>query len=524
MARKVTTIPAIINRFTEAPINSKKKRKVAGYARVSTDHEDQISSYEAQVDYYSNYIKSRDDWEFAGIYTDEGITATSTKKRAGFNKMISDALAGKIDLIITKSVSRFARNTVDSLTNIRKLKENNIECYFEKENIWTFDSKGELLLTIMSSLAQEEVRSISENTTWGQRKSFADGKVRVPYPRFLGYTKGSDGTMVVVPEEAETIRLIYKLFLEGHSFYGVARELMKRKIKAPGGKDNWYAGTVRSILTNEKYKGDALLQKKFTVDYLTGKVKVNEGEVPQYYIEKDHEAIIDPDTFDLVQVEFAKRLKTFNKYSGAGLFSSRIKCGDCGSWYGSKIWHSADKYRRVIYQCNQKYKKDNKCSTPHITEHQIKETVVNAINQILTEKDVIIENLNLVLQYLNQDNNCKEKQKELFQEMESIAATTRNYIYENSRKVQNQDDYELRYNSMVDRYEHVKKQYDEVSSRIAEKESRMLVIEEMIDKIKENDPVEEFDDVLFSALIDYITVFSKDKRIVHFKDGTEIEL
>ena len=195
-SKEVTTIPATINKFTAAPVNSRKKRRVAGYARVSTDHDDQTTSYEAQVDYYTNYINSRDDWEFVGIYTDEGISATSTKHREGFNCMVADALDGKIDLIITKSVSRFARNTVDSLTTIRKLKENNIECYFEKENIWTFDGKGELLLTIMSSLAQEESRSISENVTWGHRKRFADGKVSIPYSRVLGFEKGEDGTLL----------------------------------------------------------------------------------------------------------------------------------------------------------------------------------------------------------------------------------------------------------------------------------------------------------------------------------------
>ena len=202
MAKSVTTIPATLSRFTAAPINSTKKRRVAAYARVSTDNEEQLTSYEAQVDYYTNYIKGRDDWEFAGVYTDEGITGTNTKKREGFKSMVADALDGKIDLIITKSVSRFARNTVDSLTTIRKLKENSIEVYFEKENIWTFDGKGELLLTIMSSLAQEESRSISENCTWGQRKRFADGKVTVPFKRFLGYDMGPDHNLVVNPEQA----------------------------------------------------------------------------------------------------------------------------------------------------------------------------------------------------------------------------------------------------------------------------------------------------------------------------------
>jgi len=174
---KITVIPQTRDIFSAAPISSVSKRKVAGYARVSTDSDEQVTSYEAQVEYYTNYIKSNPRWEFVGVYTDEGISGLNTKHRDGFNQMIADALDGKIELIVTKSVSRFARNTVDSLTTIRKLKEKGVEVYFEKESIWTFDSKGELLLTIMSSLAQEESRSISENVTWSVRKRFADGRV-----------------------------------------------------------------------------------------------------------------------------------------------------------------------------------------------------------------------------------------------------------------------------------------------------------------------------------------------------------
>lgn len=197
MAKTVRAIPATINRYTAAPINSRKKRGVAGYARVSTDHDDQVTGYAAQVDYYTNYIKERNDWEFVGIYTDEGISATNTRHRDGFKRMVRDAMDGKIDLIVTKSVSRFARNTVDSLTTVRKLKDKGIEIYFEKENIWTLDAKGELLITIMSSLAQEESRNISENVTWGHRKRFTDGKVSVPYRHFGGYDKGPDGNLAV---------------------------------------------------------------------------------------------------------------------------------------------------------------------------------------------------------------------------------------------------------------------------------------------------------------------------------------
>ena len=293
MAKSVTTIPATLSRFTAAPINSTKKRRVAAYARVSTDNEEQLTSYEAQVDYYTNYIQGRDDWEFAGVYTDEGITGTNTKKREGFKSMVADALAGKIDLIITKSVSRFARNTVDSLTTIRSLKEHNVECYFEKENIWTFDGKGELLLTIMSSLAQEESRSISENCTWGQRKRFADGKVTVPFNRFLGYDMGPDHNLVVNPEQAKLVKRIYGMFLQGQSPFQIARTLTEEGIPSPGGKDHWNPSNIKSILTNEKYKGDALLQKTFTVDFLTAVLR--QGQPRGHYRSGDLRDGADPD-------------------------------------------------------------------------------------------------------------------------------------------------------------------------------------------------------------------------------------
>ena len=247
-ARTVKTIPATLTRFTSTPLAEHKKRRVAGYARVSTDSDEQFTSYEAQVDYYTQYIKSREDWEFVSVYTDAGITGTSTKHRAGFKRMVEDALSGKIDLIITKSVSRFARNTVDSLTTIRNLKEHGVECFFEKENIWTFDSKGELLLTIMSSLAQEESRSISENCTWGQRKRFADGKVTAPFGRFLGYDRGEDGNLVVNREQAKVVQRIFREFLQGKTPYGIAKGLTADGIPTPGGKSKWSATVVKSII------------------------------------------------------------------------------------------------------------------------------------------------------------------------------------------------------------------------------------------------------------------------------------
>ena len=337
IAPRVTVLPATRNRFTTAPIASVQKRRVAAYARVSTDSDEQLTSYEAQVDYYTHYIKERPDWTFAGMYADEGISGTNTKRREGFNQMITDALAGKIDLIVTKSVSRFARNTVDSLTTVRKLKEKGVEVYFQKENIYTLDSKGELLITIMSSLAQEESRSISENVTWGCRKRFADGKVSMPYKNFLGYRKGGNGEPEIVPEEAEVVRRIYRLFLEGQTPYGIKQILEAEHIPTPTGKQTWQPATILSILTNEKYKGDALLQKTFCTDFLTKKMKVNEGEVPQYYVENSHPAIIEPEVFDMAQDELARRKQAGRSHHGTSCFAGKLVCGCCGGLYGSKV-------------------------------------------------------------------------------------------------------------------------------------------------------------------------------------------
>ncbi len=387
----VTKIPATVKREESAPAESLKKQRVAAYARVSTDHEDQQNSYEAQCDYYRRFITGNGAWEFAGIYADEGISGTSTKKREGFNRMVEDALAGRIDLILTKSVSRFARNTVDSLTTIRRLKERGVEVYFEKENIRTFDARGELLISIMSSLAQEESRSISQNVTWGQRKRFADGRATVPFSRFLGYDRGENGELVINPEEAETVRLIYGEFLSGLSYTAIAKKLTGLGVMTPAGGRIWRAGTVGSILTNEKYKGCALLQKSYTADYLTKKLVPNDGAVPQYYVEDSHPAVIEPAVFDLVQERIGKRRET-EGFSGRTIFSSKLRCGCCGAWYGPKVWHSTDRYRRIVWQCNARYGDGRRCASKRLTEEEIKSAFVRVVNR-LADREALLADL-----------------------------------------------------------------------------------------------------------------------------------
>ena len=521
MAKKVRTIPATLNRFNSEPVAVSRKRRVAGYARVSTDREEQATSYEAQMSYYQEYIKGHPDWEFAGMYSDEGITATNTKKRDGFNLMVEDALAGKIDLIVTKSVSRFARNTVDSLTTIRKLKEKGIEVYFEKENIWTLDAKGELMITIMSSLAQEESRSISENTTWGKRKRFADGKGSVSYSTFLGYDKD----FKINEEQADTVRLIYKLFVSGLSLYAVQQELERRGLKSPAGNDRWHVSTIKSILTNEKYRGDALLQKAYTTDFLQKTRKVNNGEIPQYYVEEHHEAIIPPPQFDFVQAELARREKG-GRYSGVSIFSNRIQCGCCGGWYGSKIWHSNDKYRRVVYRCNQKYRKGVKpCDTPHLTEDQIKQIFLKALNSLVDAKEETIGNLQELIETVCQTDAFTTERSGLEQELSIIAENLSNIIMENARIAQDQNEFAKKEETLRGLYAEKFERFQELGNLIQEKNDTREILNNFISRLQDlTGEQTEFRDELWGGLVEKMVV-QKDKSVtVVFRGGIEVHI
>ena len=527
MAKSVTVIPATINPLTKLPAFSLAKRRTCGYARVSTDKDEQFSSYEAQVDYYTKFIKANAEWEFIKVYTDEGITGTNTKKRDGFKQMIEDALNGKIDLIVTKSVSRFARNTVDSLVTIRELKAKGVEVYFEKENIWTLDSKGELLLTIMSSLAQEESRSISENVTWGKRKSAADGKISLGYKQFLGYDKGENGTLVVNQEQAVIVKRIYREFMQGKTPWMIAHTLSQDSVPTPSGKStNWRASVIESILTNEKYKGSALLQKKFTVDYLTKKMKTNEGEVPQYYVDDSHEAIIPPDEWEKVQKEFVRRKAMGRKYSGNSVFATKIVCGDCGAFFGSKVWNStSEKYRRTIWQCNDKFKGDKKCGTPHITEDEIKEAFVKAFNNLFTEMDEIIENCRSIADNLTDCTTIDNQISELEQELEVITQMTHKCIQENASTPQNQEEYLKRYNGYVERFEETTASLKALKNEKLLRKARGEAFDDFINTFMKVDSfIEEFDEELWLATVDKVIIDKKGTLKFIFRSGIEINL
>ena len=402
MARNITVIPAKANRTNLAENLKLQKKRVAAYCRVSTDQAEQLSSYEAQVKYYTAYIEGNPEYECAGIYADEGISGTNTKKREQFNRMIEDCKARKIDMVITKSISRFARNTLDTLTYVRLLKDLGIEVFFEKENIKTLDSKGEVLLSILSSLAQDESRSISENSTWGIRRRFEQGKLHINHTKFLGYDKDKNGNLVINPKQAKIVKRIYEDFLDGKGANRIARDLENDGTLNWNGKAKWYEGSIRKMLTNEKYKGDALLQKTYTVDFLSKKRADNNGEVPQYYVEDSHPAIIDKEMWEAVQLEMERRRNFALKYGIQKLeyattdnpFAGRVICGSCGRVFGRKVWNStSEKLRRIVWQCNGKYlgKGEKGCGSRHIDDAVLYQAFVDVFNAMVEQKGYFLE-------------------------------------------------------------------------------------------------------------------------------------
>ncbi|MFA7436341.1 MAG: recombinase family protein [Bacilli bacterium] len=358
--------------------------------------------------------------------------------------MISDALEGKINLIITKSISRFARNTLDTISNVRKLKDNGIEVFFEKENLWTIDSKSELILTIMASIAQEESRSISQNVQWGKRVAFQAGKVSFAYSNFLGFKK-VDNKIVIVPEESEVIKLIYKMFLvDGKTPGAISKYLKEQGIKTPSGKNNnWTKNNISSILTNEKYKGDALLQKTFTENYLEQTVVKNTGQIPQYYVGNSHPAIIERDMWELVQTEINRRTQLGAKYSANDIFSSKIVCADCGGFYRNKKWHSGSIYERFVYQCNDKFHKGKeKCQTPHLYEDEIKQKFIEAYNFTMKDKNRILKNLKEVVRLLSDTTQLEAKIEKINAELSIVVELASKAIKESSKVSNDSEDRE----------------------------------------------------------------------------------
>ena len=527
---------------TRVPVKPTMERlkNVAAYARVSSGKDAMLHSLAAQVSYYSQMIREQPGWRFAGVYADEAMTGTKDT-RDEFQRLLADCWAGHIDMVITKSISRFARNAVTSLETVRELKLLGVDVYFEKENIFTLDGKGELLLTIMSSITQEKSRNISENVTWGMRKRFADGKVTMPYGQFMGYRRGKDGTPEVVEAEAEIVRTIFRRFLEGATPAMISRELNLSGIPCPSRKSllseneaeiakarkktsRWGTSTVENILANEKYKGDAILQKTYCTDYLLKTFVINDGSVvPKYYAENSHPAIVSPEVFDLAQQELAWRRSLNGRYSGRSCFASRVVCGECGAFYGSKVWHSTDEYRRTIWRCNNKYAGETKCATPHVTQEALEKAFVQVMQQVLSQKDAILTACREALDEAFDTAELDKAATRLQDQALGMAARVRQLVEENARVQRDQDEFKNDYEALLAEHARLSEKIRTIAEQKKDKAERRRRIEIFLHMLEEQKECAGFEPGAFVALVDKVIIQRDGRMEFCFRSGMKCE-
>lgn len=529
--RRVRVIPAT---KTQGAIHSTHdgKKRVAAYCRVSTDSEEQLNSYEAQKSYYTQKIEESSDWEMAEIYADEGISGTSMKKRTEFKKMITACKRGHIDLIITKSLSRFARNTVDCLETVRLLKANGIGVYFEKENINTLTESSEFLITLFSGFAQAESESLSKNVTWGKQKSAEAGKVDFQYKKMLGYRKGVDGQPEIVPEEAEIIRRIYRRYLAGCSLGQIKQELEQDNIPTAQKVERWSSAVIHNILTNEKYMGDALLQKTYITDCITKKVKKNMGERPMYYVENNHPAIVSREMFDQVQKEMTRRSskrkvlqksgKTeLGKYSGKYALTELLVCGECGSPYKRVTWARNGK-KRIVWRCVSRLEFGTKyChNSPTLDESRLHNAILAAMNEYAAiRQEVCPDVLAMVEEAKRAVSQAGAMLLELKKRMDAVSQEQSDVL---DRLLANMADAELnaRMKALTDEKEALKAQILKVQQKEVSMAEQAAKRQQMWDSLKEcSAGYTEFDDEFVRQIIQKITVEDAETIHVHFRDS-----
>ena len=531
LERRVREIPPT-RKPEELLRNYDGKMRVAAYCRVSTDSEEQLNSYEAQKTYYTQKIQDNPDWEMAGIYADEGISGTSLKKRAEFNKMITACKRGRIDFIITKSLSRFARNTVDCLDTVRLLKANGIGVYFEKENINTLTESSEFLVTLFSGFAQAESESLSKNVAWGKEKSAKAGNVHFQYKKMLGYRKGVDGQPEIVPEEAKIIRRIYRRYLAGCSLGQIKQELEQDNIPTAQKVERWSSAVIHNILTNEKYMGDALLQKTYITDCITKKVKKNMGERPMYYVENNHPAIIPRETFDQVQKEMTRRSskrkvlqksgKTeLGKYSGKYALTELLVCGECGSPYKRVTWARNGK-KRIVWRCVSRLEFGTKyChNSPTLDESRLHNAILAAMNEYAAiRQEVCPDVLAMVEEAKRAMSQAGAMLLELKKRMDAVSQEQSDVL---DRLLANMADAELnaRMKALTDEKEVLKAQILKVQQKEVSMAEQAAKRQQMWDSLMEcSAGYTEFDDEFVRQIIQKITVEDAETIHIHFRDS-----
>lgn len=516
---KVMVIPARRQIGNTIKSSEKPKLRVAAYCRVSTDSDEQATSYDAQIEHYTEYISKNPEWQLAGIFADDGISGTNTKKRTEFNRMIDECMAGNIDMIITKSISRFARNTLDCLKFIRQLKDKNIPVYFEKESINTMDAKGEVLLTIMASLAQQESQSMSQNIKLGLQYRYQQGHVQVNHNHFLGYTKDADGKLIIDPEQAETVKRIYREYMEGYSMDKIAAGLMADGILTGAGKTKWWTSTINKILRNEKYIGDALLQKTYTTDFLSKTRIKNNGTVPQYYVEGNHDAIIPKEIFMQVQEELVRRRVIHTSangckrsYSSNHCFSQLIFCGECKEMFRRIHWNNRG-CKSIVWRCESRLQNTGiACRARTVNEELLQDIILKAINEMILDKSGYMKML--------QENIATVIRNDASSSTDDIDAKLLELQKELLQKANNRDDYD----SIAEEIFQLRELKSKSETDSVIRDEKLARITELCDFLKEQPSgITDFDESLVRRLLQKIMVFD-DHFTVEFKSGVSVDI
>lgn len=542
MTQVQTAQPPRVVRFIAPTIDTQqqlrseyRQKRVAAYCRVSTKQEEQLNSYESQVNFYTEKINSEPKWALVGIFADKGISGTSVKNRDEFNKLMRLCKRGKVDMIITKSISRFARNTVDCLKYVRMLRDLKVDVFFEEQGIHSIDPGSEFYITIYGSIAQSESENISANIKWGKAQSAKEGNVSFHYKNFLGYRRGADGKPEIDPEEAEIIKLIYERFLAGDSLGGIIECLAERAIPSPGGKERWTYSTIRSILFNERYKGDAIINKTYVVDCLSKKVKLNNGERPKYYVENNHPAIIDAATFGRVQEELARRsgkrkVKQVGTKTEQGKYSSKyaltelLICGECGTPYRRCTW-TANGQKKIVWRCISRldYGKKYCHESPTIEESVLHEAIMEAIQHTAMQNTELLNVLKLHIGMGLEGISGEDKSLDIQVRIAEINAEFKKMLdavsadmADGSLNEERMKELMLEKRSLeaeLDQYASAKQKRDSAKSRL---EGIYSILEGMA-----NHPM-TFDDQLIRQMLECVVVESKESIKVVFIGGLEV--
>jgi len=531
LQRTVTIIPAKQQMMQETV---KRQLRVAAYCRVSTEEEEQQSSYEAQCNYYTDKIMTNPEWIMAGIFADEGITGTSTRKREDFNRMIRKCRQKKIDLILTKSISRFARNTLDCLRYVRALKELGIGVYFEKENINTLQMDTELILTFMGAFAQSESESISANVKWGKKQAMKEGKVNFPISRLYGYTTDENGELAIHPAQAAVVEEIYRQFLMGHSIRMIRDALNADSIPAKGGNE-WQNAAVQGILTNEKYCGDVLMQKTFKPDVMSGKVVKNTGQLPMYLIRNNHPAIISREDFQAVQAELARRnagksparknVPTGRScYSSKYALSERLICGECGTRYQRCSWHRKDKVR-IVWRCVSRVEYGTKyCKTsPTMDESVLQQAIMEAINSAMGPKEELVQNItDTLIQEVIAAPDSTVTLGEIKRRLEELEAEFDKMLADPPSE--NIETYMNRFQEIKDEMASLKAQRERISAQLRKNvEAQERVRKTTIALDQASHHMTEWNEEMIRQLVHTVKVISADRIRVYLYDGVEVD-